>query len=273
MAKVKGNSFEAREKKNKKRSSIVKMSELRAEVFEPVQEPKEEPKVQEVNKVNEKPVEVKPVEVKPAEPKEEVKPEVKVEAKEEPKAEPVAEKVEIPKIVAEITSKEVKNLNSEEVKKPVNYKTFEVVTEVIDAEAQVQEANGDDATASAINDFFNLNVKNDVFEGKMTTVRVYDDILDTLKSYASMKNYPIIEFTNKVITLGLDDFASFGVLEISEIKLKNNTSRSIMYNLTDVMEAKLNNYIEELNAKGYKVSRNVILNVILNETLKKFYVK
>lgn len=271
MAKVKGNSFEAREKKNKKRSSIVKMSELRVENFEAEkQEEKIAPKVQVKPEVKEVIKETKP-EVKNTQVIEvptEVK-EVAVEKVEE-KAEikPVEEAAEI-SIVPEI-SMQAADIIHEKKAEAIQSTTYkkEEITDFIEKR--------DTKVSSSLNnnkeDFFNLNVKNDVFEGKMTTVRVYDDILDKLKMYASMKNYPIIEFTNKVITLGLDDFQNYGVLEISEIKLKNNTSRSIMYNLTDVMELKLNKYIDLMNDKGYKISRNVILNVILNETLKKFYV-
>lgn len=264
MAKVKGNSFEAREKKAKKRSSIVKMSELREETMQsiPVEKPEEVKSSVEIVKHS---TVVQSQDGTALHAKEEVKPTVEVAKLAVEIVTPVEEKRED----ANISQIELE----EEVTQPIpsapinidivpTKETIKPVT--VKEEVVIKENDGDD--------FFNLNIKNDVFEGKITTVRVYDDILETLKKYAGMKNYPIIEFTNKVITLGLDDLDLFDMLQISEIKFKNNTSRSIMYNLTDVMEEKLNKYIKGMNKKGYKISRNVILNVILNETLKKFYV-
>lgn len=216
MVKSIGNSFEAREKKNKKRSSIVKMSDLRVE---------------------------------------NLMEEIKVEATDK----------SVDSIIL-ASNEELLNVADE-------FKEVESITALNNLEDNASlEVNNFDLNINN-DEFFNLNVKNDSFEGKITTVRVYDDILEILKKYATMKNYPIIEFTNKLITLGLDDIKDFGMLQISEIKLKNNTSRSIMYNLTDNMEETLNKYIKDMNKLGYKISRNVILNVILNETLKKFYTK
>lgn len=309
MAKSKVNSFEAREKKSKKRSSIVKMSELREDILQSMATSQKE--------------EVKPaiIETKVAEP---VVEETVVLKKEEPIIEAVTEtSTENETISVIIEDKNFKNmaiatentpLVSEKtvptepaavnVVSPIPMESNETtvindnitvnanipvnepvaVTETTTIEEPVVQAKKSKETTTKKNKaiiasnkeidkdtFFNLSIKNDVFEGKITTVRVYDDILDTLKKYAALKNYPIIEFTNKVITLGLDDLTHYGILQISEIKMKNNTSRAIMYNLTEDMEEKLNKYINSMNEKGYKISRNVILNVLLNETFKKFH--
>lgn len=341
MAKTKGNSFEARENKSRKRSSIVKMSELREEnkqaLSTPVEAETRKPYVSNEVTTNEvKTPEVKAPEVNIAPINNVVSTPVvnAVENIEAPKAqnieannvnnsiinEEVTTNTVVEKTLASNSSVTVENDNS-----AINHKVLEnhnivktLGTNSIEIEEVIHNENNNEAINAAepvvtpknnedeikdilmvdekimgntevaakadttvttkINnkadnsdDFFNLSVKNDVFSGKVTTVRVYDDILEKMKKYAGMKNYQIIEFTNKVITLGLDDISNFGVLEISEIKLKNNTSRSIMYNLTDTMEDKLNRYIKAMNKKGYKISRNVILNVVLNETLKKFY--
>lgn len=307
MAKTKGNSFEARENKSRKRSSIVKMSELREENKQIINTPSQaEIKQSPSNtEVIDKEVQSSVVQHTNVAPKVEVKtneapkafiPEVKSEAinrdldlnntSTTQVVEPVKEKVVEPSVVNNnLTTDVIKtNLEIEEVTVPEatesvvkdtsaedDLKDILMVGEPITEKTQVITSKENKSHVDINDDFFNLNIKNDVFNGKITTVRVYDDILDKMKKYANMKNYQIIEFTNKVITMGLDDITNFGVLEISEIKLKNNTSRSIMYNLTDTMDEKLTKYIKLMHKKGYKISRNVILNVVLNETLKKFY--
>lgn len=315
MAKARGNSFEARDKKTKKRSSIVKMSELREENSQSRGQSEEElaPEKQIINEASVAPVVAKPSTVPltiktPVEQVEEplkntvsseapaVVEEINTPVVMENSVLPVLDKTPVTtetqvapvsKIAAEksvIDEKVVEEVSVEtpiiienpvaqiEVNTPITTKpSSEITIEEIDT-LLVSKVDKSKKNKTNVDDFFNLNVKNDVFEGKITTVRVYDDMLDLLKKYASMKNYQIIEFTNKVITMGLDDINSYEMLQISEIKLKNNTSRSIMYNLTDTMEEKLNKYIKMMNKRGYKISRNVILNVILNETLKKFHV-
>ena len=272
---AKGNSFEAREKRNKKRSSIVKMSELRVDN---ILQPQDEEYKKEVEDTV-----VESITQSAITPIEKKEPPITLKTKSEyivPLNKDTTNKV-VAKIdngqqeTLEITeSFTVQPTREEQVvaKDDKNDSTNSKVE--IEKTSATYGVNTNNISGVDMNkdDFFNLNIKNDIFEGKMTTVRVYDDILDTLKQYATMKNYPIIEFTNKVITLGLEDIKGFGILEISEIKFKNNTSRSIMYNLTDMMEEKINEYINEMNEKGYRISRNVILNVIINETLKKFYI-
>lgn len=293
MAKVKGNSFEAREKKAKKRSSIVKMSELREESIGSTTSTA-------ANNINEKATGhiinntvTENLEVNNGQ----VAKEVVVEAQKETIVAPVINTKVIEPIKEEVIEKAfvavepvvkiepvIENIEKIEEVKPLveAVKEAQNIVEITALEPKVNKITNEEISSLLINkedkepnkenDFFNLNVKNDVFEGKITTVRVYDDILDLLKKYATMKNYQIIEFTNKVITMGIEDISSYDILQISEIKMKNNTSRSIMYNLTDTMEDKLNKYIKMMNKKGYKISRNVILNVLLNETLKKFYI-
>lgn len=293
MAKVKGNSFEAREKKAKKRSSIVKMSELREESIGSTTSTAS-------NNINEKATGhiinntvTENLEVNNGQ----VAKEVVVEAQKETIVAPVINTKVIEPIKEEVIEKAfvavepvvkiepvIENIEKIEEVKPLveAVKEAQNIVEITALEPKVNKITNEEISSLLINkedkepnkenDFFNLNVKNDVFEGKITTVRVYDDILDLLKKYATMKNYQIIEFTNKVITMGIEDISSYDILQISEIKMKNNTSRSIMYNLTDTMEDKLNKYIKMMNKKGYKISRNVILNVLLNETLKKFYI-
>lgn len=297
MAKVKGNSFEAREKKAKKRSSIVKMSELREESIAattstPANNINEKATAHIINNTVTENLEVNNGQVAK---------EVVVEAQKETIVAPVINTKVIEPIKEEVIEKAfvavepvvkiepvIENIEKIEEVKPLVEAVKEAVKEAQDIveikalEPKVNKITNEEISSVLINkedkepnkenDFFNLNVKNDVFEGKITTVRVYDDILDLLKKYATMKNYQIIEFTNKVITMGIEDISSYDILQISEIKMKNNTSRSIMYNLTDTMEDKLNKYIKMMNKKGYKISRNVILNVLLNETLKKFYI-
>lgn len=230
---VKGNSFENRDKRNKKKSSIVKMSELREENKIEIKAAAEEITKESSSNVNAE-HKMESIEVKAANNTVEVKENI-ISAVDQ-SAEEVVSIEEEPKV--------------------------EVISQAVEETLKPQKAD----------DFFNLNVKNCSFGGKLTTVRVFDDILETLKSYASMKNYQIIEFTNKVIAAGLENLDDYGITQITEIKLKNNTSKAIMYNLTDSMEDKINRYIKEMNKKGYKISRNVILNVLLSETLKKFYV-
>lgn len=251
MCAAKGNSFENRDKKVKKRSSIVKMSELREETMQSLPNLPMEDSL----------------------PKENTVP--KVENLSTPGKDLASEAVKETSITNEASIEKV--LEPKVVTPQVEEQPIPTITkqsQVEDLTSNIPERVTIKATESQVpvkGDFFNLNVKNNTFEGKITTVRVYDDILDTLKQYSTYKNYPIIEFTNKVITVGLENLEDYGIMQISEIKMKNNTSRSIMYNLTDAMEEKFNKYIKEMSKKGYKVSRNLLLNVILNETLKKFY--
>ncbi|MGL5086009.1 MAG: hypothetical protein ACRC68_09915 [Clostridium sp.] len=345
MAKSKGNSFEARENKSRKRSSIVKMSELREENTQIINsfsqaEIEKQPTSNEVvapkvtlpesskpaptsavksDNYNAQPLDVKnnnynaqsveannyngqSLEVKTENNSDANQVEVKTEyintttevakreeevqrpldtnnlstnyEKQNLQVEEVAAHEEINEDINEVINEdisEIVNITSEEhLKDILMVDETEIVNNKVNATTE-KSANSKLGKTIENDDFFNLNVKNDVFNGKITTVRVYDDILDKMKKYAGMKNYQIIEFTNKIITMGLDDINKIGVLEISEIKLKNNTSRSIMYNLTDTMDEKLTKYIKLMHKKGYKISRNVILNVVLNETLKKFY--
>lgn len=251
---VKENSFEARSKKNRKRSSILKMSDLRNENSIAIQK---DNKVKEV---------LENREVAATMPDQNLNTETTS----------INNEIDIQTATvtngqAIITANPLTESNqTKEDSKILDNKAIEEIS----SSKTEQEISNNIVLKNLLKDkdnFFNLNVKNDVFVGKMTTIRVYNDILDTIKEYATEKNYNIIDFTNKVITLGLDDIESFGIVQITEVKLKNTGSKSIMYNLTEYMEEKLTSYINSMNEKGYKVSRNLMLNVILNETLKKFY--
>lgn len=251
---VKENSFEARSKKNRKRSSILKMSDLRNENSIAIQK---DNKVKEV---------LENREIAATMPNQNLNTETTS----------INNEIDIQTATvtngqATITANPLTESNqTKEDSKILDNKAIEEIS----SSKTEQEISNNIVLKNLLKDkdnFFNLNVKNDVFVGKMTTIRVYNDILDTIKEYVAEKNYNIIDFTNKVITLGLDDIESFGIVQITEVKLKNTGSKSIMYNLTEYMEEKLTSYINSMNEKGYKVSRNLMLNVILNETLKKFY--
>ncbi len=251
---VKENSFEARSKKNRKRSSILKMSDLRNENSIAIQK---DNKVKEV---------LENREVAATMPNQNLNTETtslnnEIDIQTATVTNGQATITANPLTESNQTKEDFKILNNKAIEEISSSKTEQEISNNIVLKNLLKDKDN----------FFNLNVKNDVFVGKMTTIRVYNDILDTIKEYAAEKNYNIIDFTNKVITLGLDDIESFGIVQITEVKLKNTGSKSIMYNLTEYMEEKLTSYINSMNEKGYKVSRNLMLNVILNETLKKFY--
>lgn len=255
---VKENSFEARSKKNRKRSSILKMSDLRNENSIAIQKDNKVKEVIESREVAAATIPNQNINTETTSINNQIN-------------EVASQTASVTDGQTIITANPLTESNqSKEDSKILDNKAIEE----INYSKTEQEISNNKVLENLLkdkNNFFNLNVKNDVFVGKMTTIRVYNDILDIIKEYASEKNYNIIDFTNKVITLGLDDIENFGIIQITEVKLKNTGSKSIMYNLTEYMEEKLTSYIDSMNEKGYKVSRNLMLNVILNETLKKFY--
>lgn len=193
--------------------------------------------------------------------------------------------------VSEVESqKEVEILKVEEtVKEPTEqYTTIEVKEspekeQIVKTEdKEVKKSNDKNKKFKEVKDrkksdgmpreeFLNLNIVMDRFEGSNTSVTVGIDIYDKIKEYADIKNLTINYFINKLIRVGLDDIKDLKIEDIQKTMCLNLTTKSIPFTLDDKMDSTFNEFIEKMKKSGYKLSRNTILCAIIAKTLTEFH--
>lgn len=118
--------------------------------------------------------------------------------------------------------------------------------------------------------FFKLNVQQKETDGKLTSARVNKQIADKVREYASIKAYQVIEFTNKLLSIGVNDLHEYDMSDIAKVKLRAGGSTSLMYNNNNSVNEAITEFINKLAEEGYTVSKNLVINLILDKMIEKF---
>lgn len=123
----------------------------------------------------------------------------------------------------------------------------------------------------ATEEFLNLNVQLDHFEGNNTSVTISIDVYQKIKEYSEIKNLTMNFFVNKLIRVGLERINDLTIEEVQKNMCYNAKTRALPFCIDENMDSEFNVYIEYVKNKGYKFSRNTIICALINNTLARFY--
>lgn len=124
----------------------------------------------------------------------------------------------------------------------------------------------------ATEDFLDLNIQLDRFEGNNTSITISIDIYEKIKEYSEIKNLTINFFVNKLIRVGLEKIDDLTIENIQKNMCYNAKTRALPFFINEKIELEFNLFIEKVKTKGYKFSRNAIICALINSTLERFHI-
>lgn len=120
-------------------------------------------------------------------------------------------------------------------------------------------------------EFLNLNIQLDKFEGNNTSITISIDIYEKIKEYSEFKNLTMNFFVNKLIRVGLEKIDDLTIEDIQKNMCYNAKTRALPFYIDENIESEFNIFIENIKTKGYKFSRNTIICALINTTLERFH--
>lgn len=189
--------------------------------------------------------EIKPIN-NPSEYKEEVKEVTKIEIK-----------PEVKEAVKEVTKTEViPEINPVNTIKPIKTKVNVVSVDKI---------------GMSTDEFLDLNIYLDRFEGSNTSVTINVEIYNVIKEYSDLKNLTMNFFINKLIRVGLENINELTIEDIQKNLCFSAKTKSIPFIINEKLDGEFNLFIDTLKMKGYKFSRNTIICSLIVKILDRFH--
>lgn len=167
--------------------------------------------------------------------------------------------------VTEVSQADIK----EEVKKEITPEISSVnIIKPIKTKVNVTSV---DKIGMSTEDFLDLNIHLDRFEGSNTSVTINVEIYNVIKEYSDIKNLTMNFFINKLIRVGLENINKLTIDEIQKNLCFSAKTKSIPFVINEKLDAEFNLFIDTLKMKGYKFSRNTIICSLIVKTLDRFH--